>query len=277
MMPAMSSCRFVSFMEHPLARYGFLGLLVSMSVVAACASVSDGGAGQKVATALEEMSVVMVLLLLHLTYSKLRGDDPAKAQKNKIASADCDGTVSAPDKVDEPNSVEARQQAIGKITTKIRAAVKAGNMLSAETLMQSMREVGGQPGQLRRACWSVAFGEIVNGYVHLGNAEKAGEWLDAFAACAPTIRPSSACANSVITALCASGDVASAEAWLAKMPRVGIRVGEETFSALIHGCMGAGEVQSSIRWLRGMRKANFRPSAELNQLVLKACAEARSN
>jgi len=271
MMPAMSSCRFMSLMEVRFVRYGLLGLLMSMLVAAACASVSGGDAGQKVMTALEEMSLVLVLLLLHLTVFKLRGDDPQKTQKEKIVSEDSDSTASPPDEADEED-LEARQEAIGKITTKIRAAVKVGDMLAAETLMQSMRETGGRPGVLRRACWSVAFGEIVNGYVRRGDAKKAGEWLDAFAACAPTIRPSTACTNTVITTFCASGDIASAEVLIAKMQQVGIRMDQETFSPLIRGCVAAGDVPRGIHWLREMRKANMRPSVELNQLVLQACS-----
>lgn len=274
----MSSCRIASLTESPLVRHSVLGLLVSMMVVVAGVSVSGGDAGQKVATALEEMSLVVGLLLLHLAISKFRGDKtPKSPKKKKVVSEDVDGaTPTAGDAAEEvPGDDEGRQVAIGKITTKIRAAVKAGDMAAAEALMESMREVGGQPGRLRRACWSVAFGEIVNGYVRDGNGAKAGEWLGHFAACAPTIRPSTACANAVITTICASGDAASAEAWVQKMPQVGIRVDEETFSNLIHGCVRVGDVSRGIHWLREMRKAGLRPSAELNKLVLQACSDSR--
>jgi len=277
MMFTMSSCRFASLTESPLVRHSALGLLASVLVVAACVSVSGGDAGQKVATALEEMSLVVVLLLLHLAVSKFRGDKTPKAQKKKkVVSEEVDGTSPPASEAEAPPSDdEARQAAIGKITTKIRAAVKAGDMEAAEAHMENMREVGGPPGRLRRACWSVAFGEIVNGYVRDGAAAKASEWLGHFAACAPTIRPSTACANAVITTICASGDLASAEAWISKMPQTGIRVDEETFSNLINGCVRAGDVSRGIHWLREMRKAGLRPSAELNKLVLQACSDNR--
>jgi len=272
MVLAMSPCRFMSLVEDPLVRYGLLGLLVSMLMVVACASVSSGDTSQKLAAAVDEMSLVVVLFLLHLAVSKLGGDVSEKSRKKKTALEDRDGTDPAPDEADGLSSQEAREQAIGKITTKIRAAVKIGDMQAAEALMQGMCEIGGQPGKLRRPCWSVAFGEIVNGYIHGGNAKKAGEWLDAFADGAPAIRPSTACVNSVITAFCDSGDISSAEEWLTKMPRAGIRVDEDTFSALIQGCLRTGDVPRSIHWLREMRRANLRPRTELSQLVLQACA-----
>ncbi|CAK0887712.1 unnamed protein product [Prorocentrum cordatum] len=279
-MPSMSSCRLASLMDGHLIRYGLLGLLVSALAAATCGAVLGGDASQKLATALEEMSVVLALLTVHLVVSKLRGGEPQKAQKKakkkKDADApeDRDGAVPAALEGAAADQ-EACQQAIGKLTTQIRAAVKMGDMLAAEGLMQEMREVGGTPGYLRRPCWSVAFGEIVSGYVRGGDAPKASEWLDAFAACAPLIRPSTACANSVIGALCASGDIASAEAWVSKMPQSGVRLDEDTFSSLIHGCVRAGDVPRGIHWLREMRRANLRPGAELNKFVLQACSEGR--
>lgn len=286
MMPPMSACRFTSLTGGHLIRHGLLGLLVSALAVATCVAVLGGDASQKLATALEEMSVVLALLMLHLVVSKLRGDDSQKAQKKAkkkkeaAASEDADASegrgCAAPTAADDAASdQEVRQQAIGKLTTQIRAAVKMGDMLAAEDLMQEMREVGGTPGHLRRGCWSVAFGEIVNGYVRGGDGPKAGEWLAAFAACAPLIRPSTACANSVINTFCASSDIAAAEAWVAKMPEAGIRLDDDTFSTLIHGCVRAGDVSRGIHWLREMRKAGLRPSAELNKFVLLACSEAR--
>jgi len=285
-MPAMSSCRFPSLTDGHLIRHGLLGLLVASLVVATCVAVLGGDASQKFATALEEMSVVLALLLLHLVVSKLRGDDSQKAQKKakkkKDAAApekDCGAAApegAAADGAAGPRAEqEARQQAIGKLTTQIRAAVKVGDMPVAEGLMRELREVGGTPGHLRRGCWSVAFGEIVNGYVRDGDAPKAGEWLAAFAACAPLIRPSTACANSVISAFCAGGDTASAEAWVARMLQAGIKLDDDTFSTLIHGCVRAGDVPRGIYWLREMRKAGLRPGAELNKFVLQACSEVR--
>jgi len=279
MMPAVLSSRFTSFVSVPVARYGLLGLLVCAVLLAACLSASGGDAGQKVAAALEETWVVLALLLAHLAVSGLRGGVPRKPQqrpKKGVATeegpapAAARGGCAAEARCGDD---ELRAQAVGKLTTRIRAAVKAGDMPGAEALMQEMQEIGGPPGRLRRPCWAVAFGELVNGHVRDGNAAKADEWLSAFADCVPSIRPSTACVNSVIGALCAGGDAASAEAWVQKMPEIGIRVGEDTYSELIGGCVRAGDVPRGILWFREMRRANVRPSAELNRLMLQACAD----
>lgn len=276
----MSSCFPQSVDGSAAIRYSAAAVLVSVAVMVAFACAAGTDAGQKVATALEEMSLVMALLLLHLTVSKIRGSGAKKTSKTKV-SDDCDAyatdDAAQTEQQGQSENEAFRQQAIGKITTKIRAAVKMGDMPAAEALMRHMQDIGGAPGYLRRACWSVAFGEIVNGYVRNGDAKNAGKWLDSFAACAPVIRPSSACANSVIATLCSARDFSQAEEWLARMPRVGIRVDAETYSALVNGCVRAGEVARGIHWLREMRKANLRPSAELNKLVLQACAEGRGS
>jgi len=274
--------RFTPFVSGPVVRYGLLALLVSALLIAACLSASGEDAGQKLAAALEETWLVAALLVVHLVVSRLRGDAPPKPQlKTKGAAlegrgGEADGAAPARGEAEARGGLsgddELRAQAVGKLTTRVRAQVKAGDMPGAEESVRAMREVGGAPGRLRRPCWAVAFGEVVNGYVRVGNAAKANEWLGEFAACVPAIRPSTACVNSVISALCASGDTASAEAWIAKMPEIGIRVGEDTFSSLISGCARAGDVPRGIRWLREMRKANLRPSAELNSLMVQACA-----
>jgi len=220
-----------------LARYGLLALLVSALLTAACLSAS--GEGAKVAAALEETWVVVALLIIHLVVSRLRGDSPPKPQKKKGAALEERGgeaRAAAPAHGEAQGGGlsgddDLRAQAIGRLTTRVRARVKVGDMPGAEESMQEMREVGGEPGRLRRPCWAVAFGEVVNGFISGGDAAKASEWLGEFAACAPAIRPSTACVNSVITALCANGDTASAEAWVEKMPEIGIRVGEDTFSS----------------------------------------------
>jgi len=282
MMLTMSSCRFTSFVSGPVVRYGTLALLISALLTAACLCASGQDAGQKVAAALEETWLVVALLIVHLVVSRLRGDAPPRAQKKKKGAAPEErggaaGAAPARGGAEALGGLsgddELRAQAIGKLTTRVRAQVKVGDMAGAEESMQEMREVGGAPGRLRRPCWAVAFGEVVNGYVRVGNAAKANEWLGEFTACVPAIRPSTACVDSVIGALCASGDTASAEAWVAKMPGIGIRVGEDTFSSLISGCVRAGDVPRGIRWLREMRKAKLRPSAELNSLMVQACAD----
>jgi len=272
-MPAMSSSRLAPFVSGSVVRHGLLGLLVCAVLAAAFLSVSDGDAGRKVAAALEETWVVLALLLAHLAVSRLRDGAPQRSQKPKkgVALEEHGGEAAA--RGPGVGDGELRAQAVGKLTTKIRAAVKFGDMPGAEELMQEMREVGGPPGRLRRPCWAVAFGEVVNGYVRFGNAAKADEWLCAFAACAPAIRPSTACVNSVIGALCAGGDLASAEAWIRKMPEIGIRVAEDTYSELIGGCVRAGDMPRGISWFREMRKANLRPGPELNRLMLQACAD----
>lgn len=274
-MSVMTSC-FTSGTCTPM-RAGVTALAVMGVATAAFALTSAGDAGQKVATAMEEMSLVMVLLLLHMIVSKYRGEEDTKRSSKKKIVDEGDASSGAPEAEPQCDDDEACQQAIGKITTKIRAAVKSGDMKAAEALMRHMQEVGGAPGQHRRACWSVAFGEIVNGFVRDGNATRAGKWLDEFAACAPIIRPSTACVNSVITALCVAGLVEDAEAWLVKMPQAGVRVDEDTFNAIINGSVRAGRVPRAIHWLREMRKANMRPNAELNKLVLQACAQAHGH
>jgi len=280
MVPTMSACRVASFVSGPVIRCALLGLLVSALLTAACLSASGGDAGQKVAAALEETWLVVALLIVHLVVSRLRGDAPPKPRKKKAGAAleerGCEAAFApAPGGAacgDSSGDDALRAQAIGKLTTRVRSQVKAGDMAGAEESMREMREVGGAPGHLRRPCWAVAFGEVVSGYVREGSAAKASEWLGEFAACVPAIRPSTACVNSVIGALCASGDAASAEAWVERMPEIGIRVGEDTFSSLISGCVRAGDVPRGIRWLREMRKAKLRPSAELNSLMVQACA-----
>jgi len=288
MMLAMSSCRFTPFVSGPAVRYCMPALLMSALLTAACLCAPGEDAGQRAAAALEETWLVVALLVAHLVVSRLRGDAPPKPQRKRkgaalevcggeAAAAPARGGAEARGEAEVRGGLsgddELRAQAIGKLTTRVRAQVKAGDMPGAEESMQEMREVGGAPGRLRRPCWAVAFGEVVNGYVRGGNAAKANEWLGEFAACVPAIRPSTACVDSVIGALCASGDTASAEAWVAKMPEIGIRVGEETFSSLISGCVRAGDVPRGILWLREMRRAKLRPSAELNSLMLQACAE----
>lgn len=279
MMSAMSSCFPKSLEGRAIISYSLVAVLVSVAVIAACVRTVGGDAGQKVATALEEMSLVMALLLLHLVVSKLRGGSAQNTFKKKV-SEDCDAAATddaqRAEQRGESEDEAYRQQAIGKITTKIRAAVKMGDMPAAEALMRHMQDIGGPPGHLRRACWSVAFGEIVNGYVRGCDPESAGNWLDSFAACAPVIRPSTACVNSVIAAFCSARNFSQAEAWLARMPHVGIRIDAETYSVLIDGCVRAGELARGIRLLREMRKANLRPSAELNKMVLQACAHGRT-
>ncbi|CAK0856117.1 unnamed protein product [Prorocentrum cordatum] len=277
----MSACRVASFVSGPVIRCALLGLLVAALLTAACLSASGGDAGQKVAAALEETWLVVALLVVHLVVSRLRGDAPPKPHQKKAGAAleerGCEAAFApAPGGAaarGAPSGDDAlRAQAIGKLTTRVRTRVQAGDMLGAEESMRELREVGGAPGRLRRPCWAVAFGEVVSGYVREGSAAKASEWLGEFAACVPAIRPSTACVNSVIVALCASGDAASAEAWVERMPEIGIRVGEDTFSSLISGCLRAGDVPRGIRWLREMRKAKLRPSAELNSLMVQACA-----
>jgi pentatricopeptide repeat protein len=254
---------------------GLLILLPTTAVTVAFMFLSSSeDAGQKVATALEEMSLVMALLLVHLAVSKYRGEGSQKILKKKTVD-DSEADSGTTDDAAESPDIEQRQQAVGKLTTKIRAAVKMGDLQGAEALMRHMHEIGGPPGHYRRACWSVAFGEIVNGFVRDGDAAKACKWLDTFAACAPIIRPSTACVNSVVRCCCNKSLVSEAEAWLARMPTVGIRVDEETYSILINGCVCSGEVSRGIHWLREMRKANMRPSPELNKLVLQACADGR--
>jgi len=273
MVPTASSCRFTSLASRPVARYGLLGLLASVLLTAACFAASSESAGQTVVAALEETWVVLALLIVHLVVSRLRGDAPPKPHK-KTKGAALEGPP--PREAGARGDLdELRAQAVGKLTTRVRAQVKAGDVAGAERSMQEMCEVCGEPGRLRRACWAVAFGEVVSGHIRGGDAAKADEWLGKFAACAPAIRPSTACVNSVIGALCASGDAASAEAWIAKMPEIGIRVDEESFSVLIGGCVRAGDVPRGVRWLREMRKAKLRPSAELSSLMVQACAEGR--
>jgi len=267
-MPAALSS-FAPLAAVPAARYGLLAALVCAVLCAACLSASGGGAGQKVAAALEETWVVLALLIAHLAVSRLHGGG---ADKRRPQQGPKKGAPAAAEVGQGPSDDELRAEAVGKLTTRIRAAVKAGDMPGAEALMQKMREVGGPPGRQRRPCWAVAFGELVGGHVRGGSAAKADEWLGAFADCVPTIRPSTACVNSVIGALCAGGDVASAEAWVQKMPEIGIRVGEDTYSEIIGGCVRAGDMPRAISWFREMRRANVRPSAELNRLMLQACA-----
>ncbi|CAK0797494.1 unnamed protein product [Prorocentrum cordatum] len=265
-MPAALPPSLTPLAAAPAARYGLLAVLVCAALCTACLSASGGGAGQKVAAALEETWVVLALLIAHLVVSRLHGGG---AEKKKAQQGPKKG---APAAAEGPSDDEVRAEAVGKLTTRIRAAVKARDMPGAEALMQEMREVGGPPGRQRRPCWAVAFGELVGGYVRDGSAAKANEWLGAFADCVPTIRPSTACVNSVIGALCAGGDVAAAEAWVQKMPEIGIRLGEDTYSEIVGGCVRAGDMPRAVSWFREMRRANVRPSAELNRLMLQACA-----
>jgi len=258
-------------------RYGLLALIVMALVTTAFFSAADGDAGQKVAVALEEMSLVMVLLLLHLIVSRFHGDGAdKKLTAKKLATDDfdqgpADDSASMQGQAEEPNqaSEEWQEREIGLLTTKIRGAVRLGDMKSAEAIMEHMQEIGGQPGRLRRACWAVSFGEIVSGFVRAGDAESAGRWLDAFASCAPLIRPSTVCVNSVISAFGAKGDLAQAEDWLARMPLIGVKVDEETYTVIIEACVSAGDIQRAIYWLREMRKSNMRPGAEIQKLVLQ--------
>jgi len=260
-----------------------LAAVVLVMLATSLLYVTDGDAGQKVATALEEMSLILVLLLGHLMVSKYYGEDTGKKAKKKLPSEDSEVEldVDPPDAEreaqaairwgpDPEGSEEFQSQEVGRLTTKIRAATRAGNVAEAESLMNEMQDMDTKPGHLRRACWAVAYGEIVSGFVSKGDARKAAEWLDAFAGAAPLIRPSTLCVNSVIAALAASGARAEAEAWVARMPLIGVRVDEETFSTLIGACARAGDADRAIHWLKEMRRSNFKPGAELHKLVLQS-------
>ncbi|CAK0829619.1 unnamed protein product, partial [Prorocentrum cordatum] len=148
--PTMSACRVASFVSGPVARCALLGLLVSALLTAACLSASGGDAGQKVAAALEETWLVVALLIVHLVVSRLRGDAPPKPRKKKAGAAleerGCEAAFApAPGGAacgDSSGDDALRAQAIGKLTTRVRSQVKAGDMAGAEESMREMREVG---------------------------------------------------------------------------------------------------------------------------------------
>lgn len=258
-----------------------LAAVVLVVLATSLVYVTEGDAGQKVATALEEMSLIMVLLLAHLMVSKYYGEGTSKKTKKKLPSEDSDVEPDADSPAaereaavrwgpDPAGSEEFQSQEVGRLTTKIRAAVRSGDMAEAESLMSDMQDMGTKPGHLRRACWAVAYGELISGFVRIGDTRKAAGWLDAFAGAAPLIRPSTVCVNSVIGALAAAGDRSEAEAWVSRMPLIGVRVDEETYSTLIGACARAGDADRAIHWLKEMRRSNFKPGAELHKLVLQS-------
>jgi len=258
-----------------------LAAVVLVVLATSLVYVTDGDAGLKVATALEEMSLIMVLLLAHLMVSKYYGEGTSKKTKTKLPSEDSDVEPDADSPAAEneaavrwgpapEGSEEFQSQEVGRLTTKIRAAVRLGDMTEAESAMNDMQDMGTKPGHLRRACWAVAYGELISGFIRIGDTRKAAGWLDAFAGAAPLIRPSTACVNSVIGALAAAGARSEAEVWVARMPEIGVRVDEETYSTLIGACARAGDADRAIHWLKEMRRSNFRPGAEFHKLVLQS-------
>mmetsp|Transcript_71599 Transcript_71599/g.186638 ORF Transcript_71599/g.186638 Transcript_71599/m.186638 type:complete len:517 (+) Transcript_71599:131-1681(+) len=272
-----------------------LAAVLLVLLATSLAYVTDGDAGQKVATALEEMSLIMVLLLAHLMVSKYYGDDTSKKTKKKKFPCEDSSDVEperegagAPAEENEEReaavrwgpdpagSEELQSQEVGRLTTQIRAAVRLGDVAEAESLMSEMQDMGTRPGHLRRACWAVAYGELISGFVRIGNTEKAAQWLAAFAGAAPLVRPSTACVNSVIGALAAAGARDEAEAWVARMPLIGVRVDEETFSVLIGACAREGDAERAIHWLKEMRRSNLKPGAELHKLVLQSSGDGEA-
>lgn len=264
-------------------QYCLLALIVACLALSAFFASSEGDASEKVATALEEMSLVMALLVIHLFASRLFGGHPDTKPAKKIqdahegpeGAAEAEGPAAEGTAIEsggEPSLEEFQQREVGALTTKIRAAVRVGDMAGAEALMERMQETCGRPGVLRRACWAVSYGELVSGFVKRRDPDSAGRWLDVFAAAAPAIRPSTVCCNSVIAAFGAKGNAAGAEACVVRMASVGVRIDEETYSEVIGACIAAGDTQRAARWLREMRFSGLRPGAELHKLVLQACA-----
>lgn len=264
-----------------------LAAVVLVVLATSLVYVTEGDAGQKVATALEEMSLIMVLLLAHLMVSKYYGEGTSKKTKKMLPSEDSDVEPDADSLAaereadvrwgpDPAGSEEFQSQEVGRLTTKIRAAVRLGDMTEAESLMNEMQDMGIKPGHLRRACWAVAYGELIGGFVRIGDAGKAAEWLDAFAGAAPLIRPSTVCVNSVISALADAGARSEAEAWVARMPLIGVRVDEETYSTLIGASTRAGDADRAIHWLKEMRRSNLKPGAELHKLVLQSVGDGEA-
>lgn len=265
------------------ARIGIVVAAIVASLMVLLFVASEGNMGEKVASALEEMSLVIALMVIHLCASRIFGKSSKATSSPKKAAAwdepehvsDSRGRADMREgeQTELNEEEEFQQREIGTITTKIRAAVRAGDMAGAEDLMKKMQDTCGRPGALRRACWAVSFGELVSGFVRCDDAQSAGRWLGLFADASPTIRPSTACCNSVIAAFAKHGNVEQAEAIMARMATVGVKIDEETYTGVINACVAVGETQRAARRLRDMRAAGLRPGLGLHRLVLQACAD----
>jgi len=127
----------------------------------------------------------------------------------------------------------ARAQGIADVhtyTNMINAAVRCGQLARAEALMAEMRTHGPLPNV-------VAFTALLKGYANVGQMEQASELVEAMlakgAGGCPLAQPNLRTANTLLRGCARTGDVALAEATVARMEEWGCEADASSYEALL--------------------------------------------
>jgi len=157
-----------------------------------------------VPAALEELSIVALLLVFELSLNPWRSQNQQKQRAAKKLAKEPQVEQASSGRSERPD------QAASNFTAKLQAAARAGDLEAAESIMRRMLQCGHRPSL---AC----FGALISAAAKNSDVARAEHWLQALQD-ANIGSPNVICMNIVISACSKTGDVARAEHWLSMMP-----------------------------------------------------------
>ncbi|CAE7279844.1 PPR4 [Symbiodinium sp. CCMP2456] len=199
-----------------------------------------------VPAAVEELTVVVVLLALELGLSR-RQDSTTKKSKP------C------------PGERRVYEDVTG-LAGRLQAAAKAGDTDAAEALMERILGEGTKPSL-------VCYGALISAFAKAGDVKRAEYWLEALEA-SGVGSPNGICLNMLISACAKANAVDRAEYWLVKMPSLGLSPDVMSYNAVIDACARTGDVVRAERWLEKMKASGTTPNVVSYSSVLHACARS---
>eukprot|EP00434_Breviolum_minutum_P024856 symbB.v1.2.021953.t1/scaffold1926.1/size95923/9 len=201
-----------------------------------------------VPAAVEELTVVGLLLLLELSFSSRRSQTATRKQscgfERKIKDEDV----------------------VTGLFGRLQVAAKAGDTDAAEAAMEKILASGAKPSL-------VCYGSLISAFAKAGHVKRAEHWLEALEA-SNVGSPNGICLNMLISACAKSNAVDRAEYWLVKMPSLGLTPDVMSYNAVIDACARIGDVTRAESWLDKMKAAGTNPNVVSYSSVLHACARS---
>jgi len=166
---------------------------------------------------------------------------------------------------------DMQKDVVNQLTEEVQDRVRAKELVEAEAAVERMKQQVDSSLFPHTIAWSVCYNELCTALIRDGEVERAQRLMEDAIGAIPPIHISAACMNAMVVAQAKQQNLAQADAWFKRMLRMGLHIGEESFTSIVDAHLRSGDHKVAMAWLRKARNAGFAPNPEHYHIMLNKC------